>query len=158
MHLCLCLLHVTAWGDMGIVQGQSYYGGYCPFVVGGETPGKLPSLHAANIVEGRIELNHRHLVGPLRNKLKPLVHTSSIGLVPKPHQERKWRMIVDLSSQFHHSVNDGIWQELTSLSYMKVDEAVIILRLESGAELVKIDLKNATKLFQLTLMTTTYLG
>ena len=86
-------------------------------------------------------------MGPLRSELKPLVHTSPIGLVPKPHQEGKWRMIVDLSSPFHHSVNDGIWQELTSLSYAKVDEAVdIILHLGPGAELVKIDLKNAYRI------------
>lgn len=53
-------------------------------------------------------------------------------------------MIVDLSSPLHHSVNDSIPQELTSLSYAKVDDAVdIILQLGPGTELVKIDLQSA---------------
>lgn len=84
------------------------------------------------------------LVGPIANHVARLVHTSPIGLVPKSNQVDKWRMIVDLSSPRDHSVNDGISQELASITYAKVDDAVsIILRLGRGTHLVKLDLKSA---------------
>ncbi len=72
-------------------------------------------------------------VGPIREQLSPMVHTSPIGLVPKSHQVNKWRMIIDLSSPRGHSINDGISQELSSLKYAKVDDAVArILQLGRG--------------------------
>ncbi len=58
--------------------------------------------------------------------------------MPKSHQVNKWRMIVDLSSPRGHSINDGISQELSSLKYAKVDDAVArILQLGRGMQLVK---------------------
>ncbi len=36
------------------------------------------------------------------------VHTSPIGIIPKPHQPGKFRLIVDLSAPSGYSVNDGI--------------------------------------------------
>lgn len=87
------------------------------------------------------------LVGPLRHSLVPLVHTSPIGLVPKSHQPNKWRTIVDLSFPRNGSVNDGISPELASISYASLDDAVEhILRMGKGAELVKLDLKNAYRI------------
>ena len=63
------------------------------------------------------ELNLGRLVGPFHPSLMPNVHISRFGLIPKNHQESKWRLIVDLSFPSGHSVNDGIPKELCSLKY-----------------------------------------
>jgi hypothetical protein len=53
-------------------------------------------------------------------------------------------MIVDLSSPSNHSINAGISEELSSITYARVDDAVeCIMRLGVGTVLVKVDLKNA---------------
>ena len=36
------------------------------------------------------------------------VRTSRLGVIPKPHQPGKWRLITDLSSRKGESINDGI--------------------------------------------------
>ena len=83
------------------------------------------------------------LVGPLHRSLLPVVHTSPIGLVPKSEPDH-WRLIVDLSFPFRHSVNDGISSEWSSISYASVDDAVeLILHLGRGTQLVKLDLEKA---------------
>ena len=102
-----------------------------------------PSVVGAHI-EGEVQAGR--LVGPLQPAIVPRVHASPImiRLVPKSHQVDKWRLIVDLSSPIHHSVNDGISPELCSLVYAKVDDTVQhILRLGRDTQLAKIDLKNA---------------
>ena len=103
-----------------------------------------PSVVGAHI---EAEVHAGRLVGPLQPAIVPRVHASPIGLVPKSHQVDKWRLIVDLSSPIHHSVNDGISPELCSLVYAKVDDAVQhILRLGRDTLLAKIDLKNAYRI------------
>ena len=91
----------------------------------------------------QVEVARGSLVGPLAPSLAALVHTSPIGLVPKPHSDR-WRLIVDLSSPDGASVNDGIDPDLCSLMYASVDNAVtVIQQLGQGTRLVKMDLKDA---------------
>ena len=69
---------------------------------------------------------------------------SPIGLIPKPHQVGKWRLIVDLSYPRLHGVNAGISQELASITYTRVDDAVDrIQTLGSGTMLIKMDLESA---------------
>ena len=93
------------------------------------------------------ELRAGRLVGPITSHIRPLLHTSPIGLVPKGHATNKWRVIVDLSSPAKASVNDGIESELCSLRYATLDNALqLITRLGQGAELVKMDLKDAYRL------------
>ena len=59
-------------------------------------------------------------------------------------QSNKWRLIVNLSAPAGASVNDGICLETCSLSYASVDDAVAIIQhLGRGAELVKMDFKDA---------------
>ena len=83
------------------------------------------------------------LVGPLPPAAAECVQVSPLGLVPKP-QSNKWRLIVNLSAPAGASVNDGICPERCSLSYASVDDAVAIIQhLGRGAELVKMDLKDA---------------
>ena len=61
------------------------------------------------------------------------LQVSRFGVILKPHQPRKWRLIVDLSHPKGESVNDGIDPELCSLVYTSVDEAVNrVLRLGRG--------------------------
>ena len=83
------------------------------------------------------------LVGPFQHSDLPCIHVSPIGLVPKS-EKGQWRMIVDLSFPFDHSVNDGVSSTLSSFSYSSVDDVVdLILCLGKGARLVKVDLKHA---------------
>ena len=90
------------------------------------------------------EVKLGQLVGPIPESLTPLVKVSPIGLIPKPHQVNKWRMIVDLSHPRNHSVNAGISEELASITYAHVDEAVeCIQALGAGAVLTKMDLDSA---------------
>ena len=87
------------------------------------------------------------LLGPLPLPVARLVHTSPLGLVPKSRQPGQFRMIVDLSSPTNHSVNDGISENLCSLKYASVDDAVAIVQsLGHGAELAKLDLKDAYRI------------
>ena len=90
------------------------------------------------------ELELGRLVGPIPEGLVPLVQVSPIGLIPKVHQANKWGMIVDLSFPHHHSVNAGISEDLVSLTYAHMDEAVARIReLGPGTELIKMDLESA---------------
>lgn len=75
------------------------------------------------------------------------VHVSRFGVIPKPHQPGKWRLITDLSSPKGASVNDGISSALCSLSYKSVDDAVCtVARLGLGAWLAKFDIASAYRL------------
>ena len=94
-----------------------------------------------------LEVDGGRLVGPLSQEAAAGVHVSPVGLVPKPHQADRWRMIVDLSCPQNHSVNDGIAPALASIQYASVDQAVqIILSLGQYTQLTKIDLKNAYRI------------
>ena len=54
-----------------------------------------PQLVASQIREETVA---GRVLGPLPPHLANLTQTSPIGLIPKPHQPGKWRLIVDLSS------------------------------------------------------------
>ncbi len=82
-------------------------------------------------------------MGPLPLFQVGQVHVSPIGLVPKPHTNR-WRMIVDLSTLYNFSNNDGVSPDSCSLTYASMDNAVDFIRqLGPGTQLVKMDLKDA---------------
>ena len=70
------------------------------------------------------EVRMGRLVGPLPPCVVPQLKISPIGLIPKPHQVGKWRLIVDFSYPRLHGVNAGISQELASITYARVDDAV----------------------------------
>ena len=107
------------------------------------------TLANERVVDDRIatEVAAGRLHGPLPLHLKPLAHTSPMGLVPKLHQLNKFRLIVDLSHPIGASVNDGISPDLCSLRYASVDEAVnVIRRLGRDAQLTKLDIKDAYRI------------
>ena len=105
------------------------------------------------------ELNLGRLVGPFRPSLTPNVHISRFGVIPKNHQESKWRLIVDLSFSSGHSVNDGIPKELCSLKYITIDDAIsYIVRMGRGTHLAKIDIKSAFTLLPVHVADRHFLG
>ena len=92
------------------------------------------------------ELSLGRIIGPLPSGMEG-IHISRLGVIPKPHQPGKWRMITDLSSPKGGSVNDGIDPCLCSLSYASVEDAVRrIVALGRGAELAKFDIESAYRL------------
>ena len=109
----------------------------------------LASISNPNIISAHIasELAKGRLVGPVEEVLLPGIQVSPIGLVPKGHMTGRWRVIVHLSAPRNFSVNDGISEELCSLSYASLDDAVdLIRRLGPGTQLVKMDLKEAYRI------------
>ena len=112
--------------------------------------GNLPSvrMHPGLIAEHvRTEQEAGRLLGPVPEPLAGLCQTSPIGLIPKPHQPGKWRLIVDLSSPSEESVNDAIPRELCHLQYASVlDAAALVRHLGKGTILAKIDLHQAYRI------------
>ena len=108
----------------------------------------MPSVcQQPQLVETHIhaELAAGRLLGPLLPNLALLAHISSIGLIPKPHQPGKWRLIVDLSSPTHHSANDAISVDKGHMHYASVLDAASYI-LGTGACLAKVDLENAYRI------------
>ena len=54
------------------------------------------------------------------------LHVNRIGVVPKGHMARRFRLITDLSFPDRASVNNGIPPELCSLKYTSVEEVASI--------------------------------
>ena len=75
------------------------------------------------------------------------IQVSRFGVISKSHQPGKWRLIVDLSHRPGNSVNDGIDPVLCSLTYTSVEAAAkMVLELENGALLAKVDLQSAYRM------------
>ena len=105
-----------------------------------DNPGVVDDYLAKEVSLGRV-------LGPLERSAWPGVTINRFGVIPKRHQPGKWRLIVDLSHPKEKSVNDGIEEELCSLKYTSVDEAVqVILRLGSGTKMAKFDLESAYRI------------
>ena len=107
-------------------------------------PTKLPiSLSVCQhpqVVEAHIaeEVVRGHLLGPVPRHLVPLRHCSPIGLIPKPQQQGKWQLIVDLSAPAGHSVNDAISPQVAHMRCA----AAQIRHLGPGTLMAKVNLKN----------------
>ena len=73
------------------------------------------------------------------------VHTSSFGVIPK--KSGRWRLIVNMSSPHGSSVNDFIDPNLSSLSYVSVDDAAAhTWKSGPGAQLAKLDISEAYRI------------
>ena len=89
------------------------------------------------------ELTAGRVVGPLTRPEFPWVHCSPFEVIPKKEADT-WRLIVDLFSPKGKSVNDGIREKLSSISYVTIDMVVDkVLELGKGALMVKTDVKSA---------------
>ena len=72
-----------------------------------------------------------------------LLQTSRFGVIPKS-TPGKWRLIVNLSAPEGASVNDGINDRVSSLSYVTVDDAAReVLRRGARSLLAKVDVESA---------------
>ena len=89
------------------------------------------------------EVSDRRILGPFPSPGET-IHTSPFGVIPKRHQENKWRLILDLSHPEGRSVNDGIDPALCSLSYISHDQITEqILLMGRCTQMAKIDIRNA---------------
>ena len=94
------------------------------------------------------ELARGRMLGPFDQSTPlPPLHINRFGVIPKGHNQGKWRLITDLSFPRDHSVNDGIEPTLCSLTYSTVDEvASLVADLGHGALLAKVDIESAYRL------------
>ena len=94
------------------------------------------------------EVSLGRIVGPIVPSLAPAnTQISPFGVIPKPHQPGKWRLIVDLSSPASYSINDGIELELCSLHYLRLDEVLqAIVQSGRGTLLAKMDVESAYRM------------
>ena len=79
------------------------------------------------------------IVGPVEWRARPPgSQMSSFGVIPKPSQPGKWKLIVDLSAPDAKSVNAGIEPELCSMQYLRLDEVTKRIRaMGPGTKLAK---------------------
>lgn len=110
----------------------------------------MPSAREhADIISTYLELEvaRGRMAGPLIDPVPNGVLISPMGIIPKPHQPGKWRLIINLSAPQGASVNDMIPPELCSPRYPRLDEvAAIIMSLGPGTLLAKLDLESAYRL------------
>ena len=103
----------------GITQGM-HIGVDRPRAIHLSREGNLPSVrqHPSIVVKHvAAERAAGRLLGPLPPHLALTCQISPIGLIPKPHQPGKWRLIVDLSSPHGASINDAISAEVSHMQY-----------------------------------------
>ena len=106
----------------------------------------LSALQHPEVIDEYLKEETRlgRVIGPLDAQEVEGIQISRFGVIPKPHKPGKWRLILDLSHPEGQSVNDGINEKLSSLSYVSVDDIVnTILLLGQGAMLAKIDVRSA---------------
>ena len=103
----------------------------------------MPSIMASVIADCIAkELGKGRMINPLPTSWRPLLHVNRFGLIPKGHNNGKFRLITDLSFPHGASVNDGISSDLVLLSYITVDDvAEIVQELGRGALLAKMDIE-----------------
>ena len=105
------------------------------------------------LVESQIhdEATAGRLLGPLPPHLACLVQANPIGLIPKPHQPGKWRLIVDLSLPTGASVNDAISPDSCHMPYASIlDAAQLIQHLGPGTQKAKLTYRMHTAWYQFT--------
>ena len=100
------------------------------------------------VVSGNIhkEVQLGRIAGPFSSPPLPDLQCHPIGVVPKKHSV-EWRTIYHLSYPEGDSINDHIPKDPYSLQYVRVDDAIAILRsLGPGSFMAKTDLKSAFRL------------
>ena len=105
----------------------------------------LSSIEHPEVIHSYLlkEQENGRIVGPLDSSSCPPVHCSPFGVIPKKGKGT-WRMIIDLSSM---SINDGIDETWSSLSYVTVDMAAAkIWQLGPGTLMAKSDIGSAFRL------------
>ena len=103
-------------------------------------PSVIDSYLQNELVKGKI-------AGPFPTPPIANLHISSFGVIPKKHQPRKWRLILDLSSPTGASVTDGIPKDMFSVQYMSVDDVISgIMMYGRGTLMAKFDIESAYRI------------
>ena len=77
-------------------------------------------------------------LGPLPLGSVRKLQVSSFGVIPKKNQPNKWQLILDLYHPDGVSVNDGISESLSTISYITIDTVMDkICKLGQGSLLAK---------------------
>ena len=99
--------------------------------------------HPSVIIEYRAkEVSLLRVFGPTPVPALDSLQINRFGVIPK--KDGGWRLILDLSFPFGHSVNDGINEEEFTLTYSKVSNAIaLIIKARRGALIGKVDVKSA---------------
>ncbi len=93
------------------------------------------------------EVSLGRVAGPGEASWEASLHINRFGVIEKPHQPGRFRLIVDLSYPEGHSVNDGLEPELCTMTYTSVDAAVArVLALGVGTYLAKFDIESAYRM------------
>ena len=102
-----------------------------------------PDVVSSNISK---EVNLGRVAGPFTSSPLPHLQCHPVGVVPKKHSS-EWRTIYHLSYPEGDSINDHIPKDPYALQYVRVDDAIRILKsLGSGSFMAKTDLKSAFRL------------
>jgi len=102
-----------------------------------------PEVVLGNLIK---EVQLGRIAGPFPSPPLPNMQCHPVGVVPKKHS-LEWRTIYHLSYPEGDSINDHIPKDLYSLQYVRVDNAITILRsLGPGSFMAETDLKSAFRL------------
>ena len=107
---------------------------------------KPSATQHASVIDAYLanEVSLGRVAGPFNSPPFPNLQVSSFGVIPKKGQPGKWRLIVDLSSPWGASVNDGISADEFTLHYITVDQIIrSVSRLGKGALMAKFDVESA---------------
>ena len=103
-------------------------------------PQKIQQLWRTSYLKKECALGR--VLGPFKKGCLE-VPVNRFGVIPKPHQPGKRRLIVDISEPMGENVNEGVNPTLCSLSYKTVDDAVRVILYEGrGTVLDKLDLES----------------
>ena len=102
-----------------------------------------PEVVSTNLIK---EINLWRVAGPFDVPPLPNLQCHPVGMVPKKHST-DWRTIYHLSYPEGDSINDYIPKDPYSLQYVRVDDAIRIIKsLGPGSFMAKTDLKSAFRL------------
>ena len=114
-----------------------------------------PNLTSANelpeIVEEKLakEISQGRIAGPFHELPFVNMHISPIGVVPKK-EVGQYRLIHNLSYPTDTSINDHIPDELKTVHYSSIDDAIeIILNTVPNATMAKTDISNAFRIIHI---------
>ena len=113
-----------------------------------DAPNLLSAIQNPAIVDEKIakELAAHRLAGPFSSPPFPDFRISPLGLVPKK-TEGEFRLIHHLSYPKGSSLNEGISEEHSSVSYATVEDAIRNIKMVGpGCFLAKTDIKNAFRI------------
>ena len=121
------------------------YSGLCSSRV---SPNLISATQHSEVVTLNLqkEVTLGRVAGPYPSPPLPNFQYHPVDVVPKKHST-EWRTIYHLSYPPGDSINDHIPKDPSSLSYVRVDDAIHILQsLGKGAFMAKTDLKSAFRL------------